>query len=238
MLKTLSETFFSLVLPLGCELCGTPLPARDAQGICASCQNHVSLIMPPYCAGCGRTVLEEGDRCGHCVGEYFHFDHAFGCVYYDEKMKKLLHAFKFERRKFLLPFFTGILESFVRENLSNRGWDVAIPVPMDSAHERERGFNQARLFSAVLAKKFGKNHTPESLRCRKAISAQSSLKKSERKQNVEGRFFVRRAENFAFSRVLLIDDILTTGQTASACAQALKEAGAASVSVLAFARGI
>lgn len=238
MLKSLAETFLSLVFPLFCELCDALLPSRNPKGICQSCQNGITLIVPPHCARCGRSVSQNGKHCEHCLKENFHFDRAYACVYYDEKMKKLLHAFKFERRRFLLPLFVDILGRFVDQTLFETRWDLVIPVPMDGSHERERGFNQARLFSAALSKKTGKPHAPQALGCRKAEIPQSFLKKSERKRNAENRFFAQNRRAVAFKHILLVDDILTTGQTASACAKALKTAGALSVSTLALARGI
>ena len=238
MLKTISEAVFSLVFPVSCELCGTLLPSGGALGVCRNCQNSIPLIAPPWCAGCGRNVLKGEALCAHCRNEHFHFDRAFACVYYDEKMKKLLHAFKFERRRSLLPFFKELFERFSQQYLPQAPWNLVVPVPMDEAHERERGFNQARLFSAMIAKKSGKAHAPQALSCRKAGSLQSSLSKSERKKNAADRFFVQKTEGIASAHILLVDDILTTGQTASACAKTLKAAGARTVSVLALARGI
>jgi ComF family protein len=238
MLKTFSETLFSLVFPLFCELCDTLLPSRDPKGICQICRNGISLIAPPHCAGCGRSVRRDGARCERCLKEKFHFDRAYACVYYDEKMKKLLHAFKFERRRFLLPLFADILGKFVEQSLFKTPWDLVVPVPMEGRHERERGFNQARLFSAAISKKSGKPHAPQALGCRKAETPQSFLKKSERKRNAEKRFFTHNRRIIASKHILLVDDIMTTGQTASACAKALKDAGALTVSALALARGI
>ena len=238
MLNSISETLFSLVFPLSCELCGTLLGSRNPKGICRTCQNSISLIAPPYCVGCGRTVLTKDERCGRCSKESFYFDRAYACVYYDEKMKKLMHAFKFERRRFLMPFFVNVLDDFMQRYLSKIHWDLVVPVPMDSNHKRERGFNQAALFSTALAKKSSKPHAPQALGCRKAEIPQSFLKKSARKRNVEGRFFVKNPGLVASRHVLLVDNILTTGQTASACAKALKDAGAESVSVFTLARGI
>lgn len=238
MLKTLSEAFFSLVFPLGCELCGTLLPSGASKGICQNCQKGISLIVPPHCERCGRHVLNDKELCGHCVHENFHFDRAFACVYYDDKMKKLLHAFKFERRRYLLPFFASLMNDFAHQHLFRSHWDRVVPVPMDGTHERERGFNQAKLLSSALAKKSGWSYAPETLGCRKVGAPQSSLKKSERKRNVADRFFVQKKAGAFSGHVLLVDDILTTGQTASACAKALKNAGAQTVSVFALARGM
>lgn len=237
MLKTLSETVFSLVFPVSCELCAALLPPGGTPGVCRACRGRFRPIPAPHCPGCGRSVLSAKDRCGHCPREGFHFDRAFACMPYDENMKKLLHAFKFGRRRSLAPFFEGWMGDFLREHVPSDAWDLAVPVPMDPAHERERGFNQAKLLCAFAAKTFGKPYAPGVLGRRKG-AAQSSLGKRERERNASGRFFVRDAESVASRKVLLVDDILTTGQTASACAKALKEAGAGTVTVLAVARGV
>ena len=238
MLKTISEAVFSLVFPVSCELCEAFLPSGGLQGICQNCQKSLSRLTPPCCAGCGRAASKDGERCGHCRNEDFHFDRAYACTYYDDKMKKLLHAFKFERRRFLLPFFANLMKDFADRHLPKDSWDRLVPVPMNSVHERERGFNQARLLSATLAQSSGKAHASGALGCRGTGAMQSSLKRSERKRNAEGRFFVQKPGSIASGRVLLVDDILTTGHTASACAKALKDAGAKTVTVLALARGI
>ena len=237
MLKTLSQTFLSLIFPVSCELCAALLPAGGVQGVCRNCQSAITLIPSPWCAGCGRHASQDGERCGHCKDEKFHFDRAYACVYYDENMKKLLHAFKFERRRFLLPFFTDLMQSFLERSLPQSSWDLVVPVPMDGPHELERGFSQARLLSAALVKKSGIPHAPRALGCKAGV-LQSSLRKPQRKRNAERRFFVKNTAGILSSRVLLVDDILTTGQTASACAKALKKAGAKTVTVLALARGI
>ena len=238
MLKTLSKTFLSLVFPVSCELCSALLPAGGTPGVCSACRGHLQLIPPPWCAGCGRNTLDDKERCGHCRQENFHFDRAYACVYYDDRMKELLHAFKFGHRRYLLPFFETLLTDFMQKNLSADDWDVVVPVPMDGAHERERGFNQAKLFSAIIAKTSGKTHAAGALACRKSSAAQSSLTRLERKRNAAGRFLVGNTDGIASGRVLLVDDILTTGQTASACAKALKDAGARTVTIFALARGL
>lgn len=238
MLKTVSRALFSLVFPLDCEWCGQMLSSREKAVVCLACERRVSLIKPPHCSGCGRTAFDEGDLCGHCFNDSLHFDRAYGCVLYESGMKKLLHGFKFGGKKFLAPFFCQIMERFAESYLSPRAWDVVIPVPMTRKKKNERGFNQAEVLSRALAKKFSKPHDTRTLYCRPSERAQARLTKSERKVNARGRFFVKNASVAAKGHILLVDDILTTGQTGSACAQALKEAGASSVTLFALARGV
>ena len=237
MLKTISRTILSLVFPLHCELCGALAESPENAGVCPTCEKLVRLIEAPHCPGCGRTGLNDQEACGRCRDEKFHFDRAYACVFYESGMKELLHGFKFGRKRFLAAFLSGIMAEFTRRHLKDSSWDLVVPVPMDKKKEFERGFNQSRVLSTALAKKFAWTHGPGILGSTPSGTPQASLKKTERKKNVRGRFFVQDTAGVASKNILLVDDILTTGQTASACAKALKDAGARSVTVLAFARG-
>ena len=237
MWTTLTDTLLGLVFPLDCGLCGELLPSRQNGGICGRCENAVVLIPGPHCPGCGRTALFENARCGRCENEKFHFDRAFACVFYKDGMKTLLHDFKFGRKRFLAPFFSRLMMRFALEHLRSEKWALVVPVPMDKKKEFERGFNPSEALSASVAKKTGRPHLAGALACRPAETPQAALTKTERRSNVRGRFFVRKPEAVVSKNILLVDDILTTGQTASACALALKIAGSGTVTVLAFARG-
>jgi len=116
--------------------------------------------------------------------------------------------------------------------------DVILPVPMDKNRRLERGFNQSELISLEISKYFGIPHSSGNLIQVRSGAVQSRLAKNQRQLNVKDAFLVRNADEFHSKRLLLIDDILTTGYTASECAKTLKKAGAASVTVLALARGI
>jgi competence protein ComFC len=238
MLKTISRTFFSLVFPLSCEFCGKLVESRENAGVCAPCESRIRRIAPPHCPGCGRTCLSATGRCESCSDEKFHFDRAYACVAYESGIKEIVHGFKFGRKRFLAPFLTRILTGFVHENLAASAWDLVVPVPMDRKRENERGFNQSKLLSRSLAQKLELLHGNDVLGCVPSERPQAFLNRSERKANAQGRFFVKKRLEVHSRNILLVDDILTTGQTASACAQVLKEAGARSVTVLALARGL
>ena len=237
MLKTISRSLFSWVFPLQCQLCDKLLPVPEDSGICQSCRNNIPFISPPHCFVCARTV-SHGKQCGRCLHEKMHFDRVFACVFYGDNVKKLLHLFKFRRKKFLVRLFTGYMQKFATRHFGEIPVDLVIPVPMDNKRKNERGFNQAKLFSGDLAGHLAKKHASGILRCLPPDKPQSFLLKNERKANVRGRFFVTDASKLTGRDVLLVDDILTSGQTLSACAKALKDAGARRVTAFAFARGI
>ena len=238
MLETLSRSVFSWVFPLQCQLCSSVLPSQNPTGICPSCQKTLRFIPAPHCRGCGRTVVTHAEKCERCLVETFHFDRAFACVFYESEIKNLLHCFKFARKKFLGRFFSEAMIKFAARHVPPASWDLAVPVPIDGFRKNERGFDQAKLLSLGLARKFFKPHESGALRCATHNRPQAFLGKKERRANARGRFFVPDPSKVAGRRILLIDDILTTGQTFSACAKALKAAGARAVTALAFARGI
>ena len=172
------------------------------------------------------------------MNESFHFDRAFACALYEGKMKELLHAYKFSQHKYLKNFFVKILHELIESNLKNEKFDLVAAIPLDRDKRNERGFNQSELLTQALAAKLKIMDGSKNITRTPSPSPQSLLAKRERKLNVQGHFSIRDKHFFDAKSVLLVDDILTTGQTASECAKTLKEAGARSVTVLACARGL
>ena len=177
-------------------------------------------------------------RCHQCVGLEFHFDRAWACAAYEGKMKEILHAYKFRGRKTLAPFFSTLLIRFAKAYVDTASFDAVAAVPLDAHKKIERGFNQSQLLSKKIAKALNLPDLSGQLFRKNASSAQSLLSREARMLNVKNVFSAHPEKSFSSKRVLLIDDILTTGLTASECAKAIKRAGATWVSALAVARGI
>jgi ComF family protein len=236
MLKTIGRALRSLLFPSHCELCGVFIPSHLSSPVCPMCLDKVLLIAGPHCPSCGRTTFSPDKRCGLCGDQDFHFDRAHACVVYADEMKKLLHKLKFGKKRYLTPFFSEVMARFCKKNLPGATFDV-VPVPMDRRRRLKRGFNQSELLAGRLAASLGSPYLPGILDCSVSKVPQSFLSKAERAANVRDRFFVKKNASVQGRDILLVDDILTTGNTSSACAKALKDAGARSVTVLAFARG-
>ena len=127
---------------------------------------------------------------------------------------------------------------FIAVHLDSKEFDAITAVPLDPDKKMERGFNQSELLSKPLAKQLGLPDLSKDLTRVASSRPQFVLKKTDRERNVRGCFSVKNPSLFFSKRVLLIDDILTTGQTVSECARVLKDAGTQSVTVLALARGL
>jgi ComF family protein len=126
---------------------------------------------------------------------------------------------------------------FARTHIPADTFDTAVSVPLDTKKERERGFNQSARVARLVARELGIPHMKHAIRRSPSSSPQALLTRSDREKNVSGHFAVCDAKALRGRRILLIDDVLTTGYTASECARVLKEAGAASVVTLVCARG-
>lgn len=157
---------------------------------------------------------------------------------YEGSLREAVHRLKFSGWTFLGPFLGGLLaEATGRAGLW--GADLVVPVPLHPRRLAERGFNQSALLGATVARAFGARLEPRLLSRTRATRSQVELGPEERGRNVRGAFRVRCPGRVTGARVLLVDDVLTTGATAGECARALIDAGAAAVdlAVLAVAGG-
>ncbi|MBI4353454.1 MAG: ComF family protein [Candidatus Omnitrophica bacterium] len=236
MLNRLLHNLSNLVFPGVCETCDTAMPPSLPPGVCPRCESEIKWISPPFCARCGRTT-NGGAVCASCGKSVFHYDRAFACAWYEGKMKELLHLYKFGGRKHLRNFLIRKMTEFIRRHLPPSSFDAVAAVPLDAAKKRKRGFNQSELLSSQIAEAFRISHLTRALVRTKPSVPQARLDKIERQTNVKGCFRLSEPAAVKHKNLLLVDDILTTGQTTSECARVLKGANAASVTVLVCARG-
>ena len=238
MFNLLSKSLLSLVFPSACESCKRLLPLKNELGVCESCQQSIRLIPSPFCPKCGRSSLESTQNCAGCREDRFDFDRVFSAAYYEGPIKKVLCAFKFEKRRFLSKVLMKIIQAYFLENNTPFSWDWVVPVPMPRNRKLERGFNQSELLAKKVSKLVGAPCQNRILGSKITREPQSKLGKKERKQNVRNSFCLKKNPDLKNKKILLVDDILTTGETASQCAKILKQAGAATVDVLVAARGL
>ena len=236
--KRLGHALLDLLYPLFCTLCGQKV-SPDAGGLCASCLDRFVKNEPPFCPFCGEGSLlrPEPAFCPSCHGRPFVFDRAWAAFRYEGTVRDCLHHFKYREGKELAGPLGEALTRFAARHLPPEGIDAVVPVPLAPSRQRERGFNQAELLAKALSRTFRWELVKNALvRVRETVP-QIALSREERRQNVEEAFRNRRENRLFGKRLLLIDDILTTGATVNACADALKETGAVSVCVLTLARG-
>ncbi len=221
------------LLPARCLACGTIV---DAPGrLCAACWAAVDFIAPPYCARCGFPFdVDEGPDalCGACMREEPAFDRARAAVIYRDVGRGLVLGFKYRDRTHSAAAFAGWMARAGGELLD--GADAVVPVPLHRLRLFARRYNQAALLAREIARLAGAPFAPYVLARTRRTPSQGGLTRAARIANVRGAFAVRRP--VAGGRIVLVDDVMTTGATAAACARTLKRAGARRVDVLALAR--
>jgi ComF family protein len=206
--------------------------------VCPDCLADPKPLTADYfCASCrtpfhNRFPLDEEGRCALCRFGLRGFDAAYSYGAYEGALRELVHLLKYGRiRPLAAPLGDWLVSAIPLE----QRFDLVAPVPLHWRRRLQRGFNQAALLAAPVARRYGVPVT-RLLRRRRATSTQAGLSHAGRRNNVAGAFAVRRGRDVRGSRVLLVDDVFTTGATAGACAAVLKRAGAAYVAVLTLAR--
>ncbi|MBI4443242.1 MAG: ComF family protein [Acidobacteria bacterium] len=200
--------------------------------------------MRPYggleCDRCGLFLqgpapLHGTSLCGLCRRGTFSFEQARSFGYYQEPLESLIQLFKYDGfRPLARPLGQCLAKAFRR--LAENRWDLVVPVPLHPKRQRERGFNQAELLAARLSRLCGlKLGTKDCVRVRNT-PPQTGLRAAARRKNIAEAFYVPDTRRVQSRRLLLVDDVLTTGATVDACARVLLEAGAEAVGVVTLAR--
>ena len=227
----------SLFYPPACVICSGNV--GRAEYLCADCQQRAPRIAAPFCAKCSEPfsgAITQTFRCANCEHRALHFDCAVAAYRSRGLVRKVVHDFKYGKQRHLrYPVAKWLIESLGDSRLRGRHFDVIVPVPLHPARERERGFNQAALLAELLAASAAIPLRPLLERTR-YTTTQTAYDRAERMENLHGAFRLRKNRNVRGLRVLLIDDVLTTGSTLSECARVLRKAGAVSVHAATAAR--
>jgi len=225
-----------LALPPLCPACREPVVG---QALCAGCWSKLSFIAPPYCERLGIPFAYDpgpGILSMQAIADPPAYGRARAAVRYDDVARTLVHAFKYGDRLDLAPTLGLWTARVGRELLADA--DAIVPVPLHWRRLWARRFNQSALLAQAMAKDCGKPVLYDTLKRVKATAQQVGLTRAQRAENIQGAFRVPDAGKAAIAgrRLILVDDVLTTGATAEGCARVLLRAGAANVDVLTFAR--
>jgi ComF family protein len=237
-LLTVPHAFFSLLFPDECRICNRTLSGYSRLPVCQEClRSPQPFLAEHFCISCGTPFLnshplDEEGRCALCRTGALGFDAAYCYGVYDGALRKLIHLFKYSRMRALdKPLGAYLALALPR----GKQFDAVVPVPLHWRRRWARGFNQSELLARAIARRCS---VPvlRALQRRRATAFQAGLTNAARRENVAQAFEARRRCPVAGKRILLVDDVMTTGATAAACARALRRAGAESVSLLALVR--
>lgn len=227
----------SLLYPPACAVCSTSVAVNEY--LCDACDDKITHIVPPFCARCSEPfagAMTDAFTCANCAHRTIHFDAAVAAYRSRGIVRRVVLNFKYGRQIHLRHLIGRWLCAALNDDrLRGRTFDVIIPVPLHAARERERGFNQAALLAEILSARMSIQSKPVLQRVR-YTTTQTAFDRAERMENLRDAFRLRKKADVRGLRVLLVDDVLTTGSTLSECARILKSAGASSVHAVTAAR--
>ncbi len=229
-LEQLKGNFLDFLFPAHCLGCG-----REGEFLCASCRNSLPRCLPPLCVKCGRPLTLE-QRCSNCYNWQMEIDGIRSPFRFEGIVRQAIHKFKYNNFKALGLTLSHLLAGYLEARPLPK--EVLVPVPLHSHRLRERGYNQSSLLAQELGKLTAIPVVEGSLVRFKDTPSQARSATAESRRSNVAEAFACRDQRLQGERVLLIDDVCTTGATLNSCAIALKRVGATSVWGLTLAREV
>ncbi len=240
-IRSVVEGPIRLLYPEACQVCAESSASPQDGFICENCLQGISRIKFPYCNCCGLPFegdLDHAFQCPNCHEVRLYFETARSACVANSLMLDLLHRYKYGHARWLEPLFERLLGEAVSNQIAADEYDLVIPLPLHPVRKRERGFNQSGVLARNLAKRIQLPCVEDAVKRVAHTQSQTMLTRKERAANVAQAFEVVDGKRIKNRRVLLIDDVLTTGATASECARVCLQAGCDTVNVWTLARGL
>ena len=238
MFKTMFQGISDLLYPHNCLLCHRYLNSLQKNlALCSSCLSTIEFNHPPFCRKCSRHLTDGSQsHCDDCLRKDFLFDCAWAPCFYNETMRKLIHLFKYGNKTSLRHCFTEMILSFLENHpAQGHSFDLLVPIPLHPVRLRERGYNQSAILAQGIAQRLNLPICNQNLIRTRHTQNQARVNPKNRFTNIHDAFRIKHSAQVKEKSVLLVDDLLTSGTTASEAARVLKESGARRVGVLTLA---
>lgn len=222
--------FWDFIFPPKCPICAALRLPWETR-CCPICYSNLPYLGTDVCCRCGRPVEDTKEYCETCEKQPPAFDVGASLYHYKGTAKEALMNYKYRGEEWRGEFFAEELLRVHRYGILAMGWDGITGVPMHRSRLKKRGYNQAEVIGKILAKRLGIPYYSRLLVRRKKTIAMKQLGPTERLKNLLAAFAIRDGQKSP-KRMLLVDDILTTGSTAEACSRLLRQAGAEEIGLL------
>ncbi len=220
----IKQTILDILFPRRCPVCGE-IVRPAGRLICPACFRELSFVKDPVCKKCGKEIISETmEFCDDCMVRRHAFEYGVALVNYDEAARASMVQIKYKNKREYLDFYGEALAARYKKTIRRMKVDAIVPIPVHAARRKTRGFNQAEILAEIIGARLGIPVRPEMLvRTRKTLP-QKELSANARLKNLSHAFSVGEIPA-GISRVLLVDDIYTTGSTIEACSRVLRAAG-------------
>jgi len=220
----LKETALNTIFPRSCPVCAEVVHGKNGF-ICPECVKMLTVIREPMCEKCGRPLVStQQEYCEECQMEKHVYRRAFSMYKYNDAMKQSIYQFKYKKRYEYAFYYGWQMTRKIGAERLYASYDAIVPVPLHKKRRKMRGYNQAECLAKEISLRTGLPLAAKLLIRSKATAPMKELSKAERRKNLQNAFAVQ--GNKVPERILLIDDIYTTGATADACAKVLMKHGA------------
>lgn len=235
---TVLNCLADVVFPPQCMACGTVLRERK-WSFCPDCFSQIEFIHSPLCVLCGQPFSEPGENdhlCGACLPAAPAFSVARALGQYDKVLMDVIHRFKYGGKTSLGERLGEFMAECSYPSLMIADYSLVMPVPLHPRRLRQRGFNQALILARGISRRFSLHLDFLSLKRIVFTEPQVGLGKERREHNIRGAFQVADAGRIKGEKIILVDDVYTTGSTVKECARTLMQNKAEQVAVLTLAR--
>lgn len=234
LLRDMYETAITFLYPAECRVCKELLGVTTIPYICNNCWQDIHFVEPPWCDICGTPNIN--GLCEACAITPPRYGKLRSVAFYQTTLQQAIHCFKFEKKKGLARHLIQLINTHIPSDCRIAEYDFILPVPIHKKRQQERGFNQATLLANGIAKTEGVPVLRDTLVRHRHTVAQSSLDREARQQNLIGAFTIRNPDIIRGKRLLIFDDVFTTGATIREAVSELWTADPAEVDVLTLAR--
>lgn len=234
LLRDMYETAITFLYPAECRVCKEFLGTTSIPYICNNCWQDIHFLEPPWCDICGTPGVD--GLCDECAMTPPRYGKLRSIAFYQTTLQQAIHFFKFKKKKVFAQHLIQLINTHIPLDCSIAEYDFILPVPIHKKRLRERGFNQATLLANGIAKAGRVSVLRNTLVRKRHTVAQSSLDREARQQNIVGAFEIRNPDIIRDKRLLIFDDVFTTGATIREIVNELWTADPAEVDVLTLAR--
>lgn len=239
IIKLYIEAILDIIYPEKgiCFICNKIDEDINDKYICDDCYESLSFTDKGGCEICGKRVYLNFKTCEDCLDNKRYFNKVYSPIEYKGIIKDAIYKYKYKNNAYMYKLFGRLLIEYL-DDLELNDFNVIVPVPLHRSKLRVRGFNQAALISKYISNNLNIDIEHNNLIRHKKTHIQNKLNKYERMENIKDAFKVKYSEKFKNKKILLIDDIYTTGATVNECSRILLRSGADEVNVLTIANVI
>lgn len=227
------QALLDMLYPIRCPVCGDIVTPKDRK-ICIPCEKKLQVITEPRCKKCSKPIeQDQREYCSDCERKTYHYEYGFSLWVYDPIMKKSISDYKYRYKKEYAEFYIEEIIKNYGDKIKALRLDALIPVPIHKSKYRERGYNQADILAKGIGKKLNIPVLSNLLIRNKKTLPQKQLDDKERLRNLQEAFefneSLAKSYQNRLNRLMLVDDIYTTGSTIEACTNVLKQNGVSQV---------